>query len=164
MFDFEPCLLCSLPPNLIFEIDDLEADWTFSEPFDYIHSRMMLRSFADWPRFFKQCFELVIPRIFWTLNDGSGTENCSSNLKPGGYIELQEGDFCQASIDNSTPADSDLTKWINLMVEAAEKAGRPLNMATRFKGMLERLASRTSKFCRTNGRPIPGQRIRNLRS
>lgn len=48
-----------VPPNVRFEVDDLEDDWTFAYPFDYIHSRYMAGSIKDWPRLMKQCFEFV---------------------------------------------------------------------------------------------------------
>jgi hypothetical protein len=48
-----------VPPNLLFEIDDLEDDWNFSKKFDYIHSMMMTGAFQDWPRFYRQAFECV---------------------------------------------------------------------------------------------------------
>ncbi|KAI3538870.1 methyltransferase domain-containing protein [Colletotrichum abscissum] len=31
----------SVPPNVQFQVEDIEEDWHFSLPFDYIHSRMM---------------------------------------------------------------------------------------------------------------------------
>jgi trans-aconitate methyltransferase len=48
-----------VPPNVRFEVDDLEDGWTFSFPFDYIHSRYMAGSIKDWPRLMNQCFESV---------------------------------------------------------------------------------------------------------
>ncbi len=50
-------LTVSVPPNLIFEIDDLEDDWNFTNKFDYIHSMMMTGAFQDWPRLYRQAFE-----------------------------------------------------------------------------------------------------------
>jgi hypothetical protein len=47
----------STPPNVLFEVDDLEEPWTYHKKFDYIHGRMLLGIFANWPRFFEQCFE-----------------------------------------------------------------------------------------------------------
>jgi trans-aconitate methyltransferase len=44
-----------VPPNVRFEVDDLEDDWTFTYPFDYVHSRYMAGSIKDWPRLMKQC-------------------------------------------------------------------------------------------------------------
>lgn len=47
----------SVPPNVTFQVDDVEDPWTFSEEFDFVHSRMMTGSIADWPKFFDQAFE-----------------------------------------------------------------------------------------------------------
>lgn len=55
--DLSPIQPLFVPPNVSFEIDDLEEPWTFSDKFDFIYSRMMTSSFADWPRFFGQSFE-----------------------------------------------------------------------------------------------------------
>jgi hypothetical protein len=46
-----------LPPNCRFEVDDLEESWTYRHKFDFIYSRMMCGSLADWPRFFSQAYE-----------------------------------------------------------------------------------------------------------
>lgn len=46
-----------MPPNVRFEIDDLEEDWTFAHKFDYIHSRMMTSSFTDWKGYLQKCYE-----------------------------------------------------------------------------------------------------------
>lgn len=48
----------SLPPNVDFEVDDIEEEWVFDEPFDYIHSRLMTSSIADWKEYLKNCYEL----------------------------------------------------------------------------------------------------------
>ncbi|KAH7115520.1 hypothetical protein B0J13DRAFT_590464 [Dactylonectria estremocensis] len=41
--------ILDVPPNLKFEIDDIDEDWTYSQPFDYIHSRVMNVSVKNWP-------------------------------------------------------------------------------------------------------------------
>lgn len=46
-----------VPPNVKFEIDDVEDSWTFQRPFDYLHSRYMTGSIKDWPMYMRQCFE-----------------------------------------------------------------------------------------------------------
>jgi hypothetical protein len=49
-----------LPPNLRFEIDDAEADWTWKrDSFDYIHNRNFVCAIRDWPKLIKQSFEYV---------------------------------------------------------------------------------------------------------
>ncbi|KAF4812960.1 putative methyltransferase tdiE [Colletotrichum siamense] len=91
------------PPNVKFEIDDLEEDWTYSRPFDYIHHRLLNSCINDWHAYLTKIYE---------------------NLVPGGYVELQEGEIHLKSDDDTLPADSDLAKYADLIQEAAEKAGR----------------------------------------
>lgn len=56
---FKSCKLntSSVPPNVKFEIDDIEEPWTWSRPFDYIHSRMMTSAINDWRAYLAQCYE-----------------------------------------------------------------------------------------------------------
>ena len=55
--DLSPIQPIFIPPNVTFQIDDMEETWTYTDKFDFIYSRMMTGSFADWPRFFEQSFE-----------------------------------------------------------------------------------------------------------
>ncbi|KXH68282.1 hypothetical protein CSAL01_01746 [Colletotrichum salicis] len=52
--------LSSTPPNVKFEIDDVNEIWTYSRPFDYIHSRMMTSSIGDWKAYLQKCYEDLI--------------------------------------------------------------------------------------------------------
>jgi hypothetical protein len=54
--------LNSVPPNVEFQIDDFEDEWTYSEKFGYIHSRMMNSSVSNWKDYLKKSFEYVPPR------------------------------------------------------------------------------------------------------
>lgn len=47
----------SVPPNLKFEIDDLEEDWTWSRPFSYIHSRVMTGAVNDWDIYLRKIYK-----------------------------------------------------------------------------------------------------------
>ncbi|KAF4339934.1 hypothetical protein FBEOM_6159 [Fusarium beomiforme] len=78
--DLSPIQSDFVPPNVEFFIDDIEEPWTFTEPFDYIHSRMMTFSIKSWPN--------LENRIY-------------ANLLPGGYVELLEIDLFAKSDDNS---------------------------------------------------------------
>ncbi|EQB50563.1 hypothetical protein CGLO_09984 [Colletotrichum gloeosporioides Cg-14] len=91
------------PDNVRFEIDDLEEEWIYSRPFDYIHHRLLNSCINDWDAYLTKIYE---------------------NLVPGGYVELQEGEIRLKSDDDTLPADSDLAKYIDLLQEAAEKNGR----------------------------------------
>jgi hypothetical protein len=42
--------LLRVPPNVRFEVDDVESEWAYDFKFDYIFSRYMAASIADWPQ------------------------------------------------------------------------------------------------------------------
>ncbi|KAI8317005.1 Secondary metabolism regulator LAE1 [Colletotrichum sp. SAR11_240] len=102
--DLSPSMPEYVPPNVKFEIDDLEEEWTYSRPFDYIHSRMMNSSIGDWKGYLKKAYD---------------------NLTPGGYVELQELDLFPRSDDGTLKDDDPLSKCIKLMYEASVIFGRP---------------------------------------
>ena len=62
-------ILIQVPPNLQFEIDDVEDEWRYSRPFDYIHIRAMGGSIRDWPKLMQQAYQ---------------------NLRPNGWIEVTD--------------------------------------------------------------------------
>ncbi|KAF6831670.1 methyltransferase domain-containing protein [Colletotrichum musicola] len=109
----EPCFV---PPNVTFEVDDLEEEWTFSRPFDFIHSRVMSSSIDDWKLYLRRCYD---------------------NLTPGGYIELQEIDLFAKSDDDTLKPDSAMMKLCNLLYDASVKFGRPYMSIPTLKGLLE---------------------------
>lgn len=47
----------SVPPNVKFEVDDVESPWVHSTPFDYIFVRYMTACIADWPKLAQNVFE-----------------------------------------------------------------------------------------------------------
>ena len=53
--DLSPIQPAWVPPNLKFEIDDCEAEWTYPENhFDYIHIRSLFGCIQDWHRLYAQ--------------------------------------------------------------------------------------------------------------
>ena len=48
-----------MPPNVKFEIDDIDEEWTYNQPFDYIHSRMMNVSVKNWAEYLRKIYEQV---------------------------------------------------------------------------------------------------------
>ena len=103
--DFSPVQPNMVPRNVKFEVDDVEAPWTHPTKFDYIHSRFMAASIADWPKLVRTCYD---------------------NLKPGGIVEFQDGDFMFYSEDGSMK-DSWLHHWNVEIHGAAKRAGRILD-------------------------------------
>ncbi|KDN68753.1 putative methyltransferase domain-containing protein [Colletotrichum sublineola] len=55
--DLSPIQPEYVPPNCRFEIDDVEKEWTWQEPFDFIFARHMNACFASWEKFLKQAYE-----------------------------------------------------------------------------------------------------------
>ncbi|OAX81512.1 hypothetical protein ACJ72_04145 [Emergomyces africanus] len=106
--DLSPIQPFYVPPNCSFEIDDLEKDWTWTRPFDYIFSRMMVGSFADFSRFADQAYQ---------------------NLIPGGYLELIDCIFPMASDDSTLNDSPALKEFSDLLLQASINLGRPLDAA-----------------------------------
>ena len=53
----------SVPPNCTFEIDDVEKEWLWSQPFDLVFCRTLAGSFTNTQEFIKNAFEYADPRI-----------------------------------------------------------------------------------------------------
>ena len=51
-----------VPPNTRFEIADIEDEWTFSAPFDFIYCRYMAGAIKNWPQLIQRSFKYA-PRI-----------------------------------------------------------------------------------------------------
>ncbi|OHE91811.1 hypothetical protein CORC01_12885 [Colletotrichum orchidophilum] len=102
--DLSPVQTEAIPPNVRFEVDDVEEPWTYSIPFDYIHTRMMTMSVTDWSKLFKQAFK---------------------HLEVGGYLEIQECDLNPRCDDGTLRSDHAMSKWLRLIGEAMEIFGRP---------------------------------------
>ena len=56
--------VCRVPPNLVFEVDDLEAPWLYSpDSYDFIHCRFMFLAIKDFPRLLEQAYRQVRLRL-----------------------------------------------------------------------------------------------------
>ncbi|USP82267.1 hypothetical protein yc1106_09541 [Curvularia clavata] len=96
-----------VPPNCIFEIDDVEEDWPYrASHFDFIHGRDLMTAIRDWPRLIAQAYR---------------------HLKPGGWIQLASTIPGALSDDNSIPENSGYIESARLYFEIAEKMGAPLD-------------------------------------
>ncbi|GJC85552.1 secondary metabolism regulator LAE1 [Colletotrichum liriopes] len=104
--DLSPIQPGYVPPNCIFEIDDLEKEWTWTEPFDFIFARNMNGSFANWDGVMTQAYD---------------------HLEPGGYLEIQDSLWPPVCDDDSFKEDSAFYRWSRLLVEACNKIGRPID-------------------------------------
>ncbi|KAI4865749.1 S-adenosyl-L-methionine-dependent methyltransferase [Hypoxylon rubiginosum] len=108
--DLSPIQPSWCPPNVKFEIDDLEQPWTYApNSFDYIHIRYMVGGVSDWNKLFRQAY---------------------GALKPGGWIESFEVEADYRSDDNTIPPNSAMHIWQDLFTEGGKKLGRPFTILT----------------------------------
>ncbi|EQB55382.1 hypothetical protein CGLO_04696 [Colletotrichum gloeosporioides Cg-14] len=113
--DLSPTMPEFVAPNVKFEIDDVEESWTYTKPFDYIHSRMMNSNIGDWDAYVKQAYD---------------------HLNPGGWLELNECDIAPVSDDGTLREDSSICESVRLLKSAAEQFGRPFKYMSGLKTTL----------------------------
>lgn len=138
--DLSPSMPAMVPPNVHFEITDIEDDWTFKLPFTYIHSRYMAGSVKDWPKLISQCFQ---------------------HLQPGGFAEFIDFDINYYSQDGTLTADHALSRWMANATEATKVTGRVLHPGGQIEGWMREAGFVDIEVRRT---PLPiGQWPRDLR-
>ncbi|KAL2196875.1 S-adenosyl-L-methionine-dependent methyltransferase [Corynascus similis CBS 632.67] len=101
------------PPNVKFEVDDVEDPWVHTTKFDWIFSRYMAASIHDWPKLMSQIYE---------------------NLNPGGYAEFQDFNLTYYSEDGSLTEEHALRQWIKTLTGAADSLGRDSNPGSKLEG------------------------------
>ncbi|OHE90551.1 methyltransferase domain-containing protein [Colletotrichum orchidophilum] len=106
----------SVPPNLYYEIYNLEQPWPWRDLFDFVFFRHMNTAFADWGEVF---------------------EKALGHLEPGGYIEVQDNTFPIMCDDDTMPPNSAIARWSTLLMEATELMGRPCTAPSHFKQLLD---------------------------
>lgn len=103
--DLSPIQPNYVPTNLEFEIADADEDWTFSQKFDLIYTRLLNDyTLKDWPHFYREAFK---------------------SLRPGGWVEGHEFSYIRQSDDDSLPADSCIAEWERKWTEGINRAGLP---------------------------------------
>lgn len=49
-----------VPPNLRFELDDANLEWTYSpDTFDYVHLRYLIGAVNDWSHIYSEAYKYV---------------------------------------------------------------------------------------------------------
>ncbi|KAF2867782.1 S-adenosyl-L-methionine-dependent methyltransferase [Massariosphaeria phaeospora] len=115
--DLSPIQPKWVPPNVHFEVDDIEDQWPPREPFDLIHMRYLLASIKDWPRLLKQAYD---------------------QLKPGAYIELQDYNTDAYTEDGSATSENHaFIKFCDVFNAACDKIGRNGSPGKHLKGWAE---------------------------
>lgn len=107
---------CRTPPNCLFEVDDFEAEWSYSRPFDFIHGRELEGCIADDDRLFAQAFK---------------------HLNSGGYFEMQGAYTRFLSDDDTAHKAKEVQSWCRMLVKGIEKFGKPIDGAPTWKQKME---------------------------
>ena len=113
--DLSPIQPAWRPQNCTFLVQNAETEWEFDRKFDFVHSRMLLLGIHDWPNYFKQAWD---------------------NLKPGGWVEVQEVEYPIRSADETNQTDSPLWKFLDYVRQSAAKGGIDTTVAPKFKDLL----------------------------
>ncbi|KAJ4168286.1 hypothetical protein NW754_013620 [Fusarium falciforme] len=105
------------PPNCIFEVDDFEADWLYTKPFDFIHAREIEGCISDDDVLFRRAFQ---------------------HLKPGGYIEFQAVYPRWLSDDGTAEKAENAQGWLKVLIEGSIKFGKSLEGAVDWKDKMQK--------------------------
>lgn len=104
--DISPTQPSWVPPNVRFEIEDANLDWTFPpNSFDFIHVRYLHGAITSWPDFYK--------KMFTALKPGGWFQQCEPN------IELRCDNPAVPSGENHV-----FNQWAKLFYTAGDKIGQ----------------------------------------
>ncbi|KAH0544444.1 hypothetical protein FGG08_001471 [Glutinoglossum americanum] len=108
--DLSPIQPSLVPPNVYFEVDDVESPWAYNEPFDFIHCRYLTTAITDWPKLVSQVYQFVIP--------------ARSHTAPNGWAEMMDYDLQLYSEDGSLTNDRPVMVWLDHILTASRMTGR----------------------------------------
>ena len=104
------------PPNVKFEVDDAEENWTFQHQFEFVHCRYLAAAISDWEKLVRQCYEAT---------------------KPGGYTEFQEYNLRVYSEDGSLTPEHAEREWNDLGCGACVSFGKDPEPGPKIEGWMK---------------------------
>ncbi|KAK3332290.1 S-adenosyl-L-methionine-dependent methyltransferase [Cercophora scortea] len=113
--DLSPIQPTWVPPNVKFEVDDIESPWVYPEKFDWIFCRYVTACILDWPKLVANAFE---------------------NLNPGGYAEFQDFNLNFYSEDGSLTPSHTTKQWLDALIQASKLTGREMNPGPLLEGWI----------------------------
>ncbi|KAI0506051.1 S-adenosyl-L-methionine-dependent methyltransferase [Xylaria bambusicola] len=96
--DLSPIQPTSVPPNVTFQVDDVEDTWVHDDDYDFIHIREACGYMKSTPT--------VI-------------ESAIAHLKPGGWLELQEFHWVAEKEDGTIDPNIPVNRYMDHMMSAA---------------------------------------------
>ncbi|TGZ77538.1 S-adenosyl-L-methionine-dependent methyltransferase [Ascodesmis nigricans] len=130
-------------PNVAFEVDDLEKDWSWeADHFDFIHIRSICNGyFPHNPQLSApRRTSLPVPPHFSNLIVILDTDPLTIPIhaKPGGWTELSELSFELIAKDNTIPADSALAQYLDCVKRGYAEMGIAFPNARMLKQSMEK--------------------------
>ncbi|KAK2022366.1 TAM domain methyltransferase [Colletotrichum zoysiae] len=104
-----------IPPNLSWEMDDLEMEWTWPQRFDFVFARMLVGSLCDYQDFVNKAFD---------------------NLEPGGYLEMQDVCLPYRCDDGTLANDNPIKRLSDLFTVAGRVSGRRMDLSWTYATLL----------------------------
>ena len=115
--DLAPQQPGKVPPNVQFEIDDIEEDsWAWRDPFDYIHMHVPQGTISDISKLLRQCFE---------------------NTTADGWLEMQVTPFPFTSYDRSLHEGTALYKWGKRLEAGIIELGHKIVSLPQYKALMQ---------------------------
>ncbi|KAH8696251.1 S-adenosyl-L-methionine-dependent methyltransferase [Talaromyces proteolyticus] len=114
--DLSPIQPSLVPPNVRFEVDDMENEWLYGSKFDFIHARYLAGAIKDWPRLMDQAFKFT---------------------KPGGWVEFQDFDMKFYSTQGEFSPGCPMDEWTKLVVKGLKKIGVEPEPGPKLEGWLK---------------------------
>ncbi|KAF2491236.1 S-adenosyl-L-methionine-dependent methyltransferase [Lophium mytilinum] len=114
--DLSPTQPTWVPPNVKFEVDDLESTWTYTAPFDFIFARYLCCAIQDWPKLIKSAFD---------------------NVAPGGFVEFQDWNLKYHSEDGSLTEKHEVARWDQILIDLSAQNGREPNPGPLLEGWMK---------------------------
>ncbi|KAH7133077.1 S-adenosyl-L-methionine-dependent methyltransferase [Dactylonectria estremocensis] len=106
--DISPIQPSWVPPNVRFEIEDCNQEWTFASDFtDFIHMRWLFGSIKDWDALCSEAFRVC---------------------KPGAWFESLEASPVVSSDDNTVDPNSAMGHWGKFFIEGSKKLGNSVTV------------------------------------
>ncbi|KAK5127714.1 hypothetical protein LTR08_004323 [Meristemomyces frigidus] len=105
-----------VPPNVSFEIDDFDDDWTYPPAsFDLIHNRFNGTAISDWPALVRKSY---------------------AALKPGAWMELVDLTNPPQSDDDTIPPNSQVCSFFDMLTDGCARIGRDVHVPRHWRTLL----------------------------
>ncbi|OHE95153.1 methyltransferase [Colletotrichum orchidophilum] len=109
-----------VPPNVKFEIDDVESEWIGDRKYDFIFCRYMIGSIADYPKLIKNVYD---------------------NLNPGGWAEFTDMSGKYYSADGTLKEEHATFKWNSMLMDTLASTGRDCRPGPQLEGWVREAAN-----------------------